>query len=238
MNVYITGLNKGCGKTVISAGIASVMQSLGYKTCVYKPVQCGATDKGKYYVSPDLNFVKLADSHITTHSTYMFKTNALPVVASQIENLEIGIENIYRDYLTLSKKCETVIVESFSNLASPLNENTFSFNIPRMLKTPVVFVITPVSDNVGLYLSEINFAKSIGLDIVGVIINKFQVYSESAEIKSFPALIESYSDVKVLGIIRHFKGKGITVNTLISEIINGIDLQELFGIKIPKLNIY
>ena len=68
-NIFITGINSGCGKTVISAGIAAVMQSLSYKTGVYKPIQTGAIDKEKYLISPDLAFVKMLEQYITTHST-------------------------------------------------------------------------------------------------------------------------------------------------------------------------
>ena len=69
MNIFVTSIDNSGGKTVISAGIAAVMQSLGYKAGVYKPIQTGAVDKGKYLISPDLAFVKILDPYITTHST-------------------------------------------------------------------------------------------------------------------------------------------------------------------------
>ena len=72
-NVFVTGINSGCGKTVISAGIATVMQSLGYKTGIYKPIQTCAIQRENYLISPDLAFVKMLDPYITTHSTYMFQ---------------------------------------------------------------------------------------------------------------------------------------------------------------------
>ena len=83
MNIYITGINKNSGKTVVAAGISAVMQSLGYKACVYKPIQTGALDKGKYLLSPDLTFVKMLDPYITTHSTYMMTNKATPEVSSE-----------------------------------------------------------------------------------------------------------------------------------------------------------
>ena len=54
--------------------------------------------------------------------------------------------------------------------------------------------------------------------------------------KTFPTIIEEYCDVKILGLIRDFKGKSLPTNVLINEILNGIDLEELFKIKIPKLS--
>ena len=233
-NVFIAGINSGCGKTVISAGIAAVMQSLGYKTGVYKPIQTGAINKEKYLISPDLAFVKMLDPYITTHSTYMFAEKTLPAITTN----SIEIQDISKDFHLLSEKTDTLIVESIGGLMTPLNKNLFTYNIPLAFKLPVVFVVSPSNDSVNNYFNEINTAKTAGLDIQGVIINKYPVDSENPEIKSFPTLIEEYCDVKVLGLIRNFKGDSVQANTLITEILNGIDLEDLFRMKIPKLNGY
>ncbi|MBQ4078406.1 dethiobiotin synthase [bacterium] len=233
-NVFIAGINSGCGKTVISAGIAAVMQSLGYKTGVYKPIQTGAINKEKYLISPDLAFVKMLDPYITTHSTYMFAEKTLPAITTN----SIEMQDISKDFHLLSEKTDTLIVESIGGLMTPLNKNLFTYNIPLAFKLPVVFVVSPSNDSVNNYFNEINTAKTAGLDIQGVIINKYPVDSENPEIKSFPTLIEEYCDVKVLGLIRSFKGDSVQANTLITEILNGIDLEDLFRMKIPKLNGY
>lgn len=237
MNIYVTSLGSNEGKTFISAGIAAVLQSFGYKTGIYKPIQTGAIDKGNYLISPDLAFVKLLDPFITTHCTYMMKQKAVPLIASNLENIQIKLPNILKDYTRLTQKTETLITEAPANLLAPINDNEFSFHIPKILSTPIVIVVNPSSEAIGQYLSEINTAKSAGLDVVGVIINKFSVYSENVEIKTFPQLIEKYSDAKVLGLIRTFKEKSIKPNTLINEILNGIDIEDVFRMKISKINL-
>ncbi len=233
-NIFITGINSGCGKTVISAGIAAVMQSLGYKTGVYKPIQIGAIDKEKYLISPDLAFVKMLDPYITTHSTYMFNEKTLPIINSK----NIELQDITRDYEILSEKTDTLIVEGIGGLMTPLSKGFYTYHLPLSLKLPVIFVVNPSNDSINNYFNEINTAKTAGLNILGVIINKFSAYSENLEVKEFPNLIENYCDVKVLGIIRNFKGNSVQTNTLINEILNGIDLEEVFRMKIPKLNGY
>lgn len=235
MNIYVSGDN-GVGKTLISAGIAMVMQSLGYNTGVYKPIQTNALDKEEFLVSLDLAFVKMMDPYITTHSTYMLKSKTVPVIGAELQNVNIEKETIVKDYTILSKKTDILLTESTGGLMTPLKDNMFSFNIPLFLNLPVVFVINPSTNSINHYLNELNNAKTLGLDILGVIINKFPANSDDMEIKSFPALIESYSDVKVLGLIRSLNGNSINVNTLISEIMNGIDLEDVFKMKIPKLN--
>ena len=235
-NIFITSIDNGGGKTVISAGITAVMQSFGYKTGVYKPVQTGAIDKGKYLVSPDLTFVKLVDSYIKTHSTYMYSEKIIPAMICELNKTEIDIQEIKSDYNLLSKKTDILLVEAPGGLMTPLNKDLYSYHISKTLNIPVVLIVTPSNNSVNHYLNEINTAKTMGLDVIGVIINKYPVYSESPEIKSFPAVIEQYSDVKVLGLIRNFRGKCVQTNTLINEILNGIELETVFRMKIPKLN--
>lgn len=236
MNIFITGINNKSGKTVISAGITAVMQSLGYKAGVYKPIQTGAIDKGKYLISPDLSFVKMLDPYIKTHSTYMMVSKATPIIAAEIENLKIKLDEIEKDYNILQKSTDTLIVESTGGLMTPLNKGIFSIHIPIMLKLPILFIVNPAENTINNYLNEINTAKSADAKILGVIINKFPVYSENPDIKAFPALIEEYTDVKVIGLVRNFKEKSVQSNILFNEILNGIDLEDVFQIKIPKLN--
>ncbi len=236
MNIYISSVENGSGKTIITAGIAAVLQSLGYKTGVYKPVQTGAIDKGSYLVSPDLAFIKMVDPHIKTHSTYMMKTSAIPAIAAKEESTNIIFDNIQNDYEQLDTTTDILFVEANGGLMTPIKNRLFAFNIPQKLNLPILFVITPNENTVNYYLNELNTAKALNLDVAGVIINKFSVYSSDAQTKFFPEIIEKYTDVKILGLIRNFEGKSISTTTLINEILNGIDLEELLKMKIPKLN--
>ncbi len=236
MNIFITGINTLSGKTVISAGIAAVMQSLGYNAGVYKPIQTSSIDKGKFLVSPDLSFVKMLDPYITTHSTYMVKSKSIPVVGFELENIDFNPDDIIRDYTLLSHKTDALITEASFGLMAPIKDDFYMYNIPQILNLPVIFVVTPGENNINNYLNELNTAKTLGLDVSGVIINKFSVYSDNPDIKLFPQIIEKYSDVKVLGLIRNLKGNSVKANVLINEIINGIDFEDVFRMKIPKLN--
>lgn len=237
MNIYISSIDNGTGKTVISAGLAAVMQSLDYTAGVYKPVQTSAIDKGSFLVSPDLAFVKMLDSHITVHSTYMFKTKTSPLFASKKENTTIELQKIINDYLILKNKLNTVLVEAPGGLMTPLADGLFAYHIPLELNLPVAFIVTPSLNSINHYFNEINTAKTAGLNIAGVIINNYPIASTVDEIIDFPLTIENYCNVKVLGLIRSFKGTSVQSNILFNEILNGIDLEDLFEMKIPKLNL-
>ena len=89
LNLYITSNNKGDGKTFVTAGLAATMQSLGYATSVYKPIQTSGKVINGFTQSPDLTFIKAIDPYINTHFSYLYKINAEPLIASEIENNQI-----------------------------------------------------------------------------------------------------------------------------------------------------
>jgi dethiobiotin synthetase len=166
----------------------------------------------------------------------MFKSSALPVIGAEIERIKIKQENIIRDYEILDKQTDALLVEASGGLMTPITDDFFNIQIPLKLKLPVLFVISPTQNTINNYLNELNTAKMANLDVVGVIINKYPTTSQDPNIKAFPTLIEAYTDTKILGIIRNFRGKTVQSNVLFNEILNGINFEDLFRIKIPKLN--
>ena len=64
MNIFVTSIGSNSGKTIFSAGITAVMQSLGYEMAVFKPVETGCKYANDKQFSPDLNFVKKIDPNI------------------------------------------------------------------------------------------------------------------------------------------------------------------------------
>ena len=48
MQIFVTSIDTNVGKTFITAGLASVMQSLGYKAGVYKPIQTNAIEQNGF----------------------------------------------------------------------------------------------------------------------------------------------------------------------------------------------
>ena len=80
LNLYITSANKKEGKTLLTAGISATMQSLGYTTSVYKPIQTCGKELNGFMQSPDLTLIKTIDPYISTHFTYLFKSSTEPLI--------------------------------------------------------------------------------------------------------------------------------------------------------------
>jgi len=237
MNIFISGTEARVGKTFIASGLASLMQSLGYKSGVFKPVQCGANDKNGFLIAPDLAFVKRTDAFVDTACSYLLRTGGLPVLALEKENVKFEINKVLKDYAILKENCELVITEDSNGISTPLNSKFSMSDIAKNLKLPVVFVAVPDENTVNDTLLAVNYAKEQGLEVRGVIINKYPQGTDNIAIRTVPRLIEEYSDTKVLGIIRNIPDfRTLTPGVIIDIILNSADIEKIFGIKIPKLN--
>lgn len=242
LNIFVTGTDINVGKTFITAGLAATMQSLGYSTCVYKPVQTGAIEKNGFAQSHDLAFVKNVDPYIKTFSSYLLKQLATPVVAAESENVTIDKNVIRKDYDAILKEHDCTIVEGTGGVMTPLSPNFLVSDMIKELELPVVIVIQPDSSMVNKTLLTINHLVSKGIKVRGVIINNFTEkindISKNIDVKTAPRLIEEYSDAKILGIIRKFEDvRKINPNDLITDILNGIDIESVFNVKIAKLDV-
>lgn len=238
MQIFVTGTDTDIGKTFITAGLAAVMQSLGYKVGVYKPLQSGAEEKNGFLVSPDLAYVKKLDFYVETMCSYLLKAPTAPYVAAKIDGVQINTSAIAKEYQTLKQSCETVIVEGAGGLLVPVCEDVLMADIAKMLDIPLLIVARPDLGTVNHTLLTINQAKSMGMDIAGVIINRYPMGTDDVAIKTAPRLIEEYSDVSILGIVPDMSDYDTAkAGEIINVFINSIDIEKIFRIKIPKLNL-
>lgn len=238
MNIFVTGTDTDVGKTIITAGLAAVMQSLGYKAGVYKPFQSGAVEKNGFLVSPDLAYVKKLDFYVETLCTYLLKAPTAPYVAAELEGVSINPAIVAREFQTLRQACEVVLVEGAGGLMVPVNKETMMADVAKLLDIPLLIVARPNLGTINHTILTINQAKHMGLDIAGVIINRYPEGTNDAAIKTAPRLIEEYTDVDILGIVPNISDfDNVKPGYLINIFINSIDIEKIFRIKIPKLNL-
>lgn len=238
LNIFVTGTDINVGKTFITAGLAATMQSLGYSTCVYKPIQTGAIEKNGFAQSHDLAFIKNIDPYVKTASSYLLKQPSTAVLAAEAENIIIDKNIIKNDYELILKGHDCTIVESTGGVMTPLAPNFLVSDMIKELNLPVIIVISPNSGVINHTLLTINHATSKNIKIRGVIINNFPERTNDIDLKNTPRLIEEYSDVKILGIIKNFHDvKKINPSNLITDILNGIDIESVFDVKIAKLDV-
>ena len=235
MNLYITSGNKGDGKTFLTAGLAATMQSLGYVTSVYKPIQTSGIEINGFTQSPDLTLIKSIDPYINTHFSYLFKLKAEPLIAAENENEFIDIDLINNEYSKILRVSDCTLIDGDSGLLSPVAPSVQTVDMIKKMQIPTLFVITPREDSINDTLLSIYTAQEKGIEVRGVIINNIKDDCSKELLIAITRVIEEYSNVNILGLIPHL-GDKVLPEELITGILNGIDIESVFKVKIEKLD--
>lgn len=235
LNIYITSTQKKEGKTLLTAGLAATMQSLGYTTSVYKPIQTSGIDINGFTQSPDLTFVKSIDPYINTYHSYIFKSHFEPLIASETENEYIDLDFLNKEYSKILKTSDCTILDGDSGILSPLAPNLQTIDFVRKIQVPMIYTVQPREGAINDILLSIYAALDKGVDIRGVIINNIKNDCSKELLTSMTRVIEEYSNVQIIGLLPYIDGK-ILPEELITAILNGIDIESIFNVKIEKLD--
>ena len=235
-NLYITSSNRKDGKTFLTAGIAGTMQGLGYSTTVYKPIQTAGVEKNGFLISPDLTFVKSVDPYIETQFTYIYRTKTEPLLASELENEPIDIDLINSEYRNFSKLRDCCLLDGDCGILSPLAPGVQTVDLIKKLQIPLLFVVSPREDSINDTLLSIYTAQEKGIEIRGVVINNIKEDCSKQLLTAIPRVIEEYTNVKILGLMPHLEGR-VAPEDMISAVINGVDIESVFKVKIEKLDL-
>ncbi len=204
--VFIIGTDTNIGKTVVSAGLMHVLRSNKYNVCYFKPVLSGAIYKNDLLYSSDTHFVKKVselDEEFDNITPYAFKTPVSPHLAARIENKSIDISVIKSKFQFLKEKYEYIIAEGMGGIIVPVtNERYMLFDLIKELKMDCLLVARAGVGTINHTALTVNFAKSIGLKIKGIIINQYtNEFYENDNIK----IIEELTKIPVIAVIPRFK---------------------------------
>ena len=235
LNIYVTSAVHNEGKTLVSSGLAVTMQSLGYDTGVYKPVQTSGIEINGFTQSPDLTHIKTLDPYINTYFTYLFKTQEIPVIAAENENNFIDIDLIHNDFKKITENLDCLIIDGEGSILTPLAPAIQTADMIKKLQIPVLYTVTPNINTVDTVLASIYTALEKNIDVKGVIINNIGEDCPKKLLTSVTRIVEEYSGVNILGLLPAIKNTDAP-EELISAILNGIDIESIFGVKIEKLD--
>lgn len=234
LNLYITSTIKKEGKTFLASGIAATMQSLGYKTAVYKPIQTSGIDIKGFTQSPDLTFIKSIDPYINTEFSYVFKSDVVPLIAAEIENQYIDLDLIQKDYQRVSGVSECTILDGDNGILTPIAPEQQTLDIVKRLQLPLLFVVTPRKDAINDTLLSVQAAYEKGVDVRGIVINSIKEDCPKTLLTSITRVVEEYSNAKILGLLPYI-GEEFAPEDLITSVLNGVDIESIFGVRIEKL---
>ena len=176
--LFVTGTDTGVGKTVIAGAIARSLNNDGVRTEVFKPAASGCKHKRGQLVSEDAEFLAAcADSSrmLGEIAPLRYAAALAPNVAAQRAGLKVDIETMFASYRRLEGRCDAVVVEGVGGLMCPISDELWVVHLAVMMALPVVIVARPDLGTINHTLLTIQAARSAGLRVAGVVINRYQI---------------------------------------------------------------
>ncbi|MBC2580966.1 dethiobiotin synthase [Clostridium sp. DJ247] len=173
--LFVIGTDTDVGKTFVTAGITYVLRKNNYNACSFKPVQSGGILRDEKLLPGDVEFVKNVtqiNENYGVMNSYCFKAAVSPHLAAEMENISISKNKILEDYKKLKEKYDYVVVEGAGGTIVPLIRNKYYiYDLIKDLDIPVVIVAGSGIGTINHTALTVNFIKSKGIEIKGLIIN-------------------------------------------------------------------
>lgn len=182
--IFITGTDTGVGKTLVSGGLAALLCEKGINVGVMKPVESGCRREQGKLIPADAIFLRemaVGEDDLSLINPYALEHPLSPAQAAELENIEIRFEVICEAYATLASRHDVVLVEGAGGLMTPLNSKYFMAGLPRELGgLPALVVSRNSLGTINHALLTVGQAKTNGLDVIGVILNRTSPKNEPA----------------------------------------------------------
>jgi dethiobiotin synthetase len=228
--LFVTGTDTGVGKTVVTAGIVAALRVRGLDVGVAKPLQSGAVAEDPAGDAALLRrWTGVADtaSEIAPHS---FAAPLAPLVAAELEGRTVTLADAVDAVRAIADRHNAVVVEGAGGLMVPLGLGWTVADLAGELALPVLVVARAGLGTVNHSVLTVRTARSLGLDVVGVVLNG-GVDESSARNAS---MIEELANVSVLGQTPLLEDE-LTGGRLRELIEQNIDVDTLVGAAIhPK----
>lgn len=218
---FVTGTDTGVGKTIITASLIKVAESLGLRPCGMKPIETGCLESRSKVKSSKLKVeekevLRPSDGIFLREMAGMsepidliapirFKNPLAPFTASEIERITVDFRKIQKAYTELFKKYDVVIVEGIGGLLVPIAKDYYVLDLARDFALPLIIVARPGIGTINHTMLTVNYAIKEGLSVAGIIINYSHPPEGSLAEKTNLKIITQLSSVPVFGIFPYLE---------------------------------
>jgi dethiobiotin synthetase len=142
--VFVTAIDTGAGKTVVSVGLVEALRATGKTVAVMKPVASGCEQTAQGLRNDDAQRLITASALSVPYqlvNPYAFEPPVAPHIAAQSEGVEIEIAVIESAFAQLQDKADTIVVEGVGGWLVPVNATQTMADVAQALDLPVVLVV-------------------------------------------------------------------------------------------------
>ncbi len=225
---FVTGMDTGVGKTIISAILVTLLKAKGLKTAGMKPFETGCLKEGELLVPSDGMFLKdvaSMEEPINYITPVCLEKPLAPMVAAELDGIEIDLAPVFKAYEDLKKRYEAIVVEGVGGLLVPIKRDYLVIDLIRDFNLPVIVVSRPTLGTINHTLLTIRALHFEGLKIQGIIFNYSRPPEGTLAEETNPAVIARLTDVPVIGTVPYLKS--FDTETLINTARKNLNLELL-----------
>lgn len=200
--IFITGTDTDVGKTTIAAGLTAAWRRAGVAAGYFKPMQSGAKLQDGRLVATDALLVRdwagLPEA-LEELTPIVLQLPLAPAVAAVQEGVTLTPELLVPPLQRLAARYRLLVVEGAGGLYVPLLGLDFLvLDLARWLQLPLVVVARAGLGTINHTVLTVKAAEQAGLQVLGVILNKFPAEPGLAE-RTNPEVIAALTGRPILG---------------------------------------
>ena len=176
---FVTATGTDVGKTFITALLVKKWRDSGIDAGYYKAALSGAELRDGKWVAGDADYVKRIANLPDTQEqlvSYVYKEAVSPHLAARKEGNPVELAKVKADFDAARSRHEFIFAEGSGGIICPIrydDQKIFLVDIMKTLDLPLVIVTTAALGSINACVLTVEFARSRGLDVRGLIVNRY-----------------------------------------------------------------
>ena len=205
---FVTATGTDVGKTFVTALLVKKWRDSGIDAGYYKAALSGAELRDGKWVAGDADYVKRIANLPDTQEqlvSYVYKEAVSPHLAARKEGNPVELTKVKADFEAACARHEFIFAEGSGGIICPIrydNQKIFLEDIIKTVNLPILVVTTAALGSINACVLTVEYARSRGLDIRGLIVNR---YGSSGNLEMEDDNIRMMQDLTGLEILAKVK---------------------------------
>jgi dethiobiotin synthetase len=200
--LFISGIDTGVGKTLVTSALAAYLQMYRSQQslAIFKPIQSGIGDREWY--AQQFSLTQTLDQIAPLH----FALPLAPPLAAAAEHKEVDLSILWQSFQDLQTRYNWILVEGIGGLGSPIVAELTNADLAHDWRLPTVLVVPVRLGAIGQTIAHVALAQKANVNLRGLILSCPEAHSEDHIEQWTPIqLIESMTQQPVLGTLPHIE---------------------------------
>ncbi|MFV3013423.1 dethiobiotin synthase [Clostridium botulinum] len=177
--VFITATGTDIGKTYVTALIIKKLREANINCGYYKAALSGVERIDSKLIAGDANYVyNIANIKGDPNDavSYIFQQAVSPHLAAKLNNVEISMEKIKKDFSCIKNKYDYITVEGSGGIICPISmgkEKIMLENIVKSLKLPAIVIADAGLGTINNTILTLQYMKKKNIPIKMILLNNY-----------------------------------------------------------------